>query len=112
MSRTILVGSGPEIQRVPDDAFVQGIKGLPSRMEARLAFMTRHHHMVRDFLIREMPRQPSPISPQQISLVTGLDFTEGICDPFGFGGAFVLSCARFRRACELGFPGDDFRHPA
>jgi hypothetical protein len=72
-SGTILVGSGLEIRRVPDDAFVQGIKGLPSRMEARLAFMTRHHHVVRDFVVREMPRQPRPISPQQISLVTGLD---------------------------------------
>lgn len=72
-SGTILVGSGLEIRRVPDDAFVQGIKGLPSRMEARLAFMTRHHHVVRDLVVREMPRQPRPISPQQISLVTGLD---------------------------------------
>jgi hypothetical protein len=73
MSGTILVGSGREIQRVADDAFVQGIKGLPLRMEARLAFMTRDHHVVRDFVVREMPRQPTPISPQQISLVTGLD---------------------------------------
>lgn len=67
------MGSGPEIQRVPDDAFVQAIKGLPSRMEARLAFMTRDHHVVRDFVVREIPRQPRPISPRQISLVTGLD---------------------------------------
>jgi hypothetical protein len=73
MSRTILVGSGPEIERVPDKSFVQGIKGLPGRMEARLAFMTRDHHVVRDFVVREMPRQPKPISPRQISLVTGLD---------------------------------------
>ena len=73
MSGTILVGSGPEIQRVPDDAFVQAIKGLPSRMEARLAFMTRDHLVVRDFVVREIPRQPRPISPRQISLVTGLD---------------------------------------
>ena len=73
MSGTILLGSGAEVQRVPDGAFIQGIKGLPSRMKARLTFMTRHHHLVRDFVVREMPRQPSPISPQQISLVTGLD---------------------------------------
>ena len=73
MNGTILVGSGRQIRRVPDDAFVQGIKGLPSRMEARLAFMAGEHHMVCDFVVREMTRQPRPISPQQISLVTGLD---------------------------------------
>jgi hypothetical protein len=34
MSDTILVGSGRgrEIRRVPDDAFIQSIKGLPARM--------------------------------------------------------------------------------
>ena len=58
---------------MPDGAFVQSIEGLPARMASRLAFMTSDHHVVRDFVVREMPRQPRPISPQQISLVTGLD---------------------------------------
>jgi hypothetical protein len=76
MSGTILLGIGQEIQRVPDDAFLQSINGLPKRMEARVAFMTRNHHLVRDFVVREMPRQARPISPQQIALVTGLDLPE------------------------------------
>ena len=42
----------------------------------------------------------------------GSRFTEGICDPLGFGEASVLSRARFQSECELGLPGDDFRHPA
>lgn len=42
----------------------------------------------------------------------GSRFTEGICDPFGFGEAFVLSRARFQSECELGFPGDDLLHTA
>jgi hypothetical protein len=73
MSGTILVGAGREINRVPDDAFMKSIKGLPTRMVSRLAFMTRDHHVVRDFVVREMPRQPKPLSPPQIALVTGLD---------------------------------------
>ncbi len=73
MSGTILVGAGREIRRVPDDAFVQSIKGLPERMTSRLAFMTCDHHVVRDFVVREMPRQRSPISPLGIANVTGLD---------------------------------------
>jgi hypothetical protein len=73
MSGTILVGTGREINRVPDEAFMESIKGLPARMVSRLAFMTRDHHVVRDFVVHEMPRQPKPLSPQQIALVTGLD---------------------------------------
>lgn len=73
MSGTILVGTGREIRRVPDDTFVQSIKGLPERMTSRLAFMTCDHHLVRDFVVREMPRQRSPISPLDIANVTGLD---------------------------------------
>jgi hypothetical protein len=73
MSGTILVGAGREIRRVPDDTFVQSIKGLPERMTSRLAFMTCDHHLVRDFVVREMPRQRSPISPPGIANVTGLD---------------------------------------
>lgn len=73
MSGTILVGTGREIRRAPDDAFVQSIRGLPERMTSRLAFMTGDHHLVRDFVAREMPRQRDPISPQGIANVTGLD---------------------------------------
>jgi hypothetical protein len=73
MSGTILVGTGREIRRAPDDAFVQSIKGLPARMVSRLAFMTGDHHLVRDFVVREMPQQRSPISPLGIANVTGLD---------------------------------------
>lgn len=73
MSATILVGVGREIRRVPDDAFVQSINGLSERMKSRLAFMTRDHHVIRDFVVREMPRQARPLSRQGIAAVTGLD---------------------------------------
>lgn len=35
--------------------------------------MTSDHHLVRDFVVREMPRQRSPISPLGIANVTGLN---------------------------------------
>jgi hypothetical protein len=73
MSGTILVGAGREIRRVLDDAFVQSIKGLPARMVSRLAFVTSDHHLVHDFVVREMPRQRSPISPLGIANVIGLN---------------------------------------
>jgi len=41
-------------------------------MASRLAFMSRDHHTVRDFVVRELPRQDRPLSPIQIAQVTGL----------------------------------------
>ena len=41
-------------------------------MASRLAFMSRNHHSVRDFAVRELPRQDRPLSPMQITQVTGL----------------------------------------
>ena len=73
MSGTVLVGAGREIRREPDDAFVRSMEGLSARMAPRLAFMTGDHHMVRNFVVREMPRQPRPLSSQRIAMVTGLD---------------------------------------
>ena len=68
----ILMGIGREIRTVPDDAFVQSVKGLTTRMASRLAFMSPAHHVVRDFVVRELPRQARPLSPIQIAQVAGL----------------------------------------
>jgi len=73
MSSQILVGVGRVMRSVPDDAFVKSVKGLPTRMASRLAFMSRNHHVVRDFAVRELPRQDRPISPVQIAQTTGLN---------------------------------------
>ena len=72
MSGHVLTGVGREIRSVPDDAFQKSIKALPARMASRLAFMSRNHHAVRDFAVRELPRQDRPLSPVQIAQVTGL----------------------------------------
>ena len=73
MSGHVLRGVGREIHSVPDDAFQKkSVKGLPARMASRLAFMSRNHHSVRDFAVRELPRQDRPLSAVQIAQVTGL----------------------------------------
>ena len=72
MSGHILMGVGREIQSVPDDAFLKSVKGLPARMALRLAFMSRDHHAVRDFVVRELPRRNRPLSSRQIAQATGL----------------------------------------
>jgi len=72
MSSHILLGVGRDIHAKQDDAFVKSVKGLPARMASRLAFMSRDHHTVRDFVVRELPRQDRPLSPTQVAQVTGL----------------------------------------
>lgn len=72
MSGHLLIGVGREIYSVPDDAFQKSVKELPVRMASPLAFMSRNHHSVRDFAVRELPRQDRPLSPRQIAQVTGL----------------------------------------
>lgn len=76
MSGTILIGVGKEIRTVPNDGFIKCIQSLPERMATRLAFMTSRHHAVRDFVVREMPRQHVPISALAIAKTTGIDLKE------------------------------------
>jgi|SRR5579872_2699482 len=68
----LLVGEGTEIRAIPDTPFLEAMKGIPARMTTRLAFMSADHHAVRDFVVREMPREKKPLSPALISSVTGL----------------------------------------
>ena len=73
MSGQVIVGKGQELRAIPDDAFLKAMNGLPKRMAERLAFMSSEHHTVRDFVVREIPRQSRPLSPRQIASVTALN---------------------------------------
>jgi hypothetical protein len=75
VSGQIIVGKGQELRAIPDDAFLNAMKRLPEHMAERLAFMSSDHHTVRDFVVREMPRQKGPLSPRQIASVTALDLS-------------------------------------
>ena len=72
MSGTLLIGEGRKVRRVPDDAFLKAIEGIPARMASRLAFMTPDHHTVRNFAVRDIPKHRRPLSPQDIATATGL----------------------------------------
>ena len=55
---------------------MRAINGLPGRMASRLAFMSREHHAIRDFVVREMPRQNRPLSPLGIAQTTGFEIRD------------------------------------
>ena len=73
MGGQIIVGEGRELRTVSDDAFVNAIHHLPEHMTQRLAFMTREHHAIRDFAVRELPRGDRALTPSQIASVTAID---------------------------------------
>jgi len=72
-ANTILAGSRGTINRVPDTGFKAALAKVPERFTAKLAFMTPEHHLVRNFVVREMPRENGrPIQVARLAATLGL----------------------------------------
>ena len=67
MSGTILMGRGRQIIKIPHKEWERHSSTVPQHSETRLGFMSEEHHLVRYFVVRELPRTGDPISPEFIS---------------------------------------------
>ena len=67
MNETILMGRGRQITRIPRQEWERHLSQVPQHSEARLAFMSEEHHLLRYFVVRELPRTGAPIQPEFIS---------------------------------------------
>ena len=67
MSGEILIGRGEHMTKVPREIWEKGLAGAPERIAARLGFMTEAHHLVRNFVVRELPRIAESIPPECLS---------------------------------------------
>jgi hypothetical protein len=67
MSEEILIGRGGQITSIPRQQWEERLSKVPESMKVRLSFMTRQHHLVRYFLVRELPRAREPIPPEVVS---------------------------------------------
>jgi hypothetical protein len=67
MSETILTGRGRQIASMPRSEWEGHLRQVPEGMKTRLSFMTRQHHLVRYFVVRELPRIGKPLSPEVIA---------------------------------------------
>lgn len=67
MAKSVLVGKGNEIEEIPQTTWEQELASVPESQVARLAFMTKEHHAVRYFVVRELPRVGRPLEPGLIS---------------------------------------------
>jgi hypothetical protein len=67
MSETVLTGRGRQLESMPRSEWEGQLSKVPGVMKTRLGFMTRQHHLVRYFVVRELPRTGRPITPEIIS---------------------------------------------
>ena len=68
MKDIILVGRQDKILEVPADTWRQHLANARTHSGTRLSFMTANHHLIRNFVVRELPRNSGkPLTPKDIS---------------------------------------------
>jgi len=82
MTKNILLGRGSQILEVPRTEWEKHLADAPQHTQARLSFMSEAHHAVRNFVVRELPRQGKALPPKFIAGELGLplDQTQAILD--------------------------------
>jgi hypothetical protein len=72
---TILIGRGHQMTTVTREEWENELATVPQHFEEKLGFMTSEHHLVRYFVVRELPRVGEPLSidfiAQQVDLPPG-----------------------------------------
>ena len=70
---TLLVGAGHSITSTSEADWKAQLAKVPAGMATRLAFMTPEHHLVRDFAVRELPRENGRAIPvERLAATLGL----------------------------------------
>ncbi|MHC1725895.1 MAG: hypothetical protein AB9866_07800 [Syntrophobacteraceae bacterium] len=72
MNESILTGRGHGITEIPRAEWENALSDIPRHFQARLGFMSKEHHLVRNFVVREMPIVGGPVSPVYIAQKLGL----------------------------------------
>ena len=73
MEERVLIGKERGIVTIPRESWEHGLAGRVPLIKARLEFMSEPHHLVRNFVVKELPQKGEPLSPEFIS--QRLDFT-------------------------------------
>jgi hypothetical protein len=67
MSGTVLLGQGRQIVELPRKTWEGHLAQVPQHSEIRLGFMSKEHHLVRNFVVKELPSTGDPMQPEFIS---------------------------------------------
>ena len=77
MDNSLLLGFWRYMLPIPRVVWQRQVRG-----DARLDFMSEEHHLVRSYVVTELPRQGKPLSPQYIAQALSLPLAQvtGILD--------------------------------
>jgi hypothetical protein len=67
MSEMILMGRGHHTTKIPREEWEYSLSKVPQHTETELSFMSEDHHLVRYFVVRELPSVGEPLSPESIA---------------------------------------------
>ena len=67
MSETILLGRGRQFAEIPRKRWEGHLSQVPQHSESRLGFMSEEHHLIRRFVVRELPSSGNPMQPEFIA---------------------------------------------
>ena len=67
MKENVLMGKGSKFIEISRETWDQHIAQAPQDCSKILSFMTEEHHMIRYFVVRELPHIGKPIPPELIS---------------------------------------------
>ena len=67
MSDALLIGVGRYLIPVPRLVWRRQVSRAGPEIKAALGFMTSEHHVVRNFVVAELPRAGKPLAPEDIS---------------------------------------------
>jgi hypothetical protein len=96
MSNSVLLGQGREIRKIPRAAWEGHLAQAPQHAQARLSFMSEAHHLVRYYVVRELPVKGAPIPPEAIAqaLLLPLGQVKGILEKLERELVFLVRDAR------------------
>ena len=67
MADSVLAGRGDTISAIPRSDWELELSSAPEGISKRLEFMSPNHHLVRNFVVRELPRLGRPVPLAEIS---------------------------------------------
>ena len=67
MKENILSGEGNQLAKIPREIWERHVQQTQQDIAEMLGFMTKAHHLIRYFVVKELPRTGKPIPPERIS---------------------------------------------
>ena len=78
MKENVLLSAGQMITEIPRKTWEQHLEQAPKDISKTLSFMTDAHHLIRNFVVRELPSAGKPLSPELISAELNLPLSKTI----------------------------------